>query len=206
LRKSGMHPVTFSFPGHGRRPFTSSFGIETFAGKLTTFIGKQKLDRPHVFGYSMGGFVALRLSVKMPASLGKIATLATKFLWTRETAEREARLLDPGGVREKVPAFANMLEEKHGLAWVELLGRTAEMMHALAADNLLDDANLASIKNRVLVGIGDRDQMVTFEETHHVCKTIPGAEMYMLPGTKHALESADPQLLAKVIVNFLERE
>lgn len=206
LEELGIIAHTFSFSGHGRTNFNQNFGIEQFASELEMFIKQRELERPAVFGYSMGGFVALKLSSSQPQLISKIITLGTKFNWSAESVEKETKMLDPKSILEKVPAFAKVLENKHGEAWQELLIKTAGLMREINIKSFLQPEVLKQIEIPVQLGLGDKDQMVTLEETQVVFKTLPKASMYMLPQTKHPVETASVKLLATIIVEFLEKQ
>lgn len=67
---------TINFSGHGGLPFSSSpFGIETFSHELRDYIVINKLHGVHVFGYSMGGYVALKVAQTNPNSIGTLSLL-----------------------------------------------------------------------------------------------------------------------------------
>lgn len=198
-----VHPLSFS--GHGTKPFGSSFGIQQFALELKEFIRSRNLQEVSVFGYSMGGFVALYLASGEKTLIRKIITLGTKFNWSQASVEKETKLLDPALMLEKVPAFAAMLEKKHGGSWKELVTRTAEMMREISAKEFLRAGTISSLELPVLLGLGDRDQMVSLEETMSVYKALPQGAMYMLPGTRHQLEAAPVDLLSRQILEFVNK-
>jgi len=201
LTGKGLTVHSFSFSGHGQTPFAAGFGIETFAAELKHFIEHEKLQQPVVFGYSMGGFVALYLASQQPGLIGSIVTLGTKFNWSAEAVEKETAGLEPGWMLEKIPAFARSLELKQGAAWKELLARTADLMREIGARQFLSPGVLKTITTPVLLCIGDRDKMVTLEETINVYKMLPKAAMYMLPDTKHPIETANTELLATLLTS-----
>lgn len=205
LQTFGYSIHTFSFEGHGKVPFGTAFGIPAFAAQLDAFIRSEGLEQPDVFGYSMGGYVALYLAAQQPGTLGRIATLATKYAWTSEGAQQEVKMLDAATLRQKVPAFASALETRHGADWELLLQRTASMMLELGGAPLLGEELLKKITQQVMVGVGDKDNMVSLEETRELYKALPDARMYMLPGTGHPIEKADPALLAQVLHHFYSR-
>ena len=89
LSKLNYQTFSFSFSGHGTIPFQNEFGIKQFAKELRKFISDHKLKQPHVFAYSMGGYVALYLASQQNNLFGNIITLGTKFNWTKEIAQRE---------------------------------------------------------------------------------------------------------------------
>lgn len=203
LKQEGFDVYTPNFSGHGQAPFNpEGFGIDVFAGELQQYILSNKLETPAVFGYSMGGYVALHLAAKQPGLLGPIATLATKFNWTPETAAKEAKMLDPDTIVAKVPKFAEALQARHGGAWKELLSRTAGMMSDLGHRNVLDDEAIQGLKHKVMLGLGDSDTMVSLDETLHARSQLKNAALYMLPHTKHPLETVNVKLLGTVLLGF----
>ena len=50
---------TFNFSGYGGRPIDQAPSIELFSQNLIDYIVENDLVSPFVFGYSMGGYVAL---------------------------------------------------------------------------------------------------------------------------------------------------
>ena len=113
--QNGINALTFSFSGHGNTPFQSEFGIEQFAIELENFIKRNNLQNPDVFGYSMGGYVALFLAKRTPGLLGNIITLGTKFNWNPDIAAKEINMLDPQMISQKVPKFAEARGHSPGL-------------------------------------------------------------------------------------------
>lgn len=204
LKNENYNVFAFSFSGHGNTDFESDFGIEQFSLELENFILKNNLVQPSVIGYSMGGYVALYLALKSPEKINKIITLGTKFNWSKEVVEKETKMLVPKTILEKVPAFAKILEVKHGANWKELLLKTAQMMREISTNNYLNTESLKTIENKILVGIGDKDQMVTLEETINVYKALPNANMYMLPNTKHPVEKLNTTVFTEIVKGFLE--
>lgn len=202
LTQQGFQVFSFNFSGHGKMPFQKNFGIEQFALELEQFIATQYLEKPNVFGYSMGGYVALYLAHKRPTFLGNIVTLGTKFEWTPEIAQKETKMLDAKTILEKVPKFAEDLKTRHGNKWELLLSKTAEMMLSLGTNNALSLNDFTSIENKVLIGLADKDTMVSLAETTAVYKQLEQGAMYMLPNTKHPVETVNIDLLGKIVAEF----
>jgi esterase/lipase len=202
LKQQGYHVFTLSFSGHGKTPFATNFGIEQFALELEQFIKTNNLDKPTVFGYSMGGYVALYLAKQQPTLLGNIITLGTKFEWSPEISAKEIKMLDSKIILEKVPKFAEALQKRHGKDWELLLQKTAEMMIDFGNNNALSLNDFASIENKVLIGLADKDNMVSLEETTAVYKQLKNGAMYMLPNTKHPIETVNVGLLGRIVQGF----
>ncbi len=202
LKQQGYNVFTLSFSGHGQTPFATNFGIEQFSLELEQFINENKLNQPTVFGYSMGGYVALYLAHRNSNILGNIITLGTKFEWSPEIAQKEVKMLDSKIIIEKVPKFAEALQKRHGQDWELLLQKTAEMMLSLGNKNALSLTDFTTIENKVLIGLADKDNMVSLEETTAVYKQLKNGAMYMLPNTKHPIETVDVGLLRKIVNGF----
>ena len=95
------------FDGHGNFKSENNFSIPLFAQNVIDFLKEKDISKIEIFGYSMGGYVALHFASKFPNFIEKIITLGTKFDWTPEFAEKEIKMLNPSQIQEKVPAFAD---------------------------------------------------------------------------------------------------
>jgi pimeloyl-ACP methyl ester carboxylesterase len=199
LQKQKLNVLSFNFFGHGGEPFhDEGFGIKIFCWQLQNFIRANELQKPAVFGYSMGGYVALRLAYKFPDLLGDIITLGTKFDWTPETARKEAAMLDAVKIETKVPAFAESLKDLHGANdWKELLAKTAEMLKALGKEPLLTEKEFAEIENKVTICLGDHDNMVNREESESAAGALPNGKFMLLENTPHPIEKVKPETIAQ---------
>ena len=69
---------------------------------------------------------------------------------------------------------------------------------------MLQFQDYAAINIPVLLLLGDRDKMITLEETIAVFNQLPNAQMAMLPGTPHPIEQVDISLLSFLIEKFLK--
>ena len=95
----------FNFSGHGGKRIETPFSIEQFVDDTSTYLDQHQIKSTHIFGYSMGGYVALQLARDHPGKIEKIMTLGTKFNWTPESAENEVRMLVPKVIESKIPKF-----------------------------------------------------------------------------------------------------
>ncbi|MCU0434464.1 MAG: alpha/beta hydrolase [Bacteroidia bacterium] len=196
---------TPDFPGHGGRSMpVLPFSIKQFAESTVQFMDEQGLERVDIFGYSMGGYVGLYLARHYPTRVGRICTLATKFNWTPEIAAREVRLLHPETIEEKVPHFARALEERHAPQhWKDVLHATAALMTNLGNSPELTDEDFAQIAHPVLLSVGDRDTMVSIEETSGIYRKLSNAQFAVLPNTTHPVEQTDLHRIEEMLRRFM---
>jgi esterase/lipase len=196
-----IHNLNFS--GHGTEPMSEKFSIESFAKEVLEYIDLKQIRSPNIFGYSMGGYVALYMAKKYPDKVKKVFTLGTKFLWTVEIAEKEIKMLNPNKIIEKLPAFAKTLENRHQPNdWKVVLQKTSDMMIELGNRNVLRSEDFKEIKQAVTIAIGDMDSMVTLEETIDVYQQLPKANLIVFPNTQHPIEKVDIGKLKNEIVRF----
>ena len=83
-------------PGHGELSDGRAFTIMSLVDYLEDYISSHELSSPVIFGYSMGGYLALAHGMKYPDTDAGIMTLATKFAWDKEFAEDEVKRLIEG--------------------------------------------------------------------------------------------------------------
>ena len=171
---------------------------------MIAFLDKKEIESIHIFGYSMGGYVAMYLAKHHPLRIKKIITLATKFNWDETIAANETKMLNADKIEEKLPNFAADLQKRHALNnWKTVLAKTATMLTAMGEDNPIKPADYPTIQHPVLLMLGDRDKMVTLDETVEVYKNLPKAQLAILPNTGHPIEMVDADLLAFEIKSFL---
>lgn len=203
LLESNFEILKLDFSGHGKKESTpSKFSIELFSNEVLNFLAENKIDSIPIFGYSMGGFVALFLALHHPAKVKKISTLATKFEWTPEIAVAEIKFLNPKKTIEKVPAFAQQLQQLHGDKWPELMQKTAVFMQDLGANNPLPYTKMEAIKCPVLLCLGDKDKMVSEAETRTALKALPLGHMHLFKDCAHALEQVNLAALSAQLIQF----
>ena len=200
----GRRVVVIELEGHGATPLRDRpLRIESFADDVIARLDRQGIARADVFGYSMGGYVALYLAATSSARIARVATLATKLAWTPEVAVRESAMLDPVVIRTKVPRFAAALEARHtGAGWEALLARTAELLHELGARPRVTDELLASVTQPVRISVGDRDATVTLEECVAAMRRMPSGELEVHPRTPHPFEKVSIDRLARSLEEF----
>ncbi len=192
---------TFDLQGHGPTAMPpQGYHIPDFAQQLHTYIKKHNLQPANVFGYSMGGYIALYLAAQHPQAIGRLMTLGTKLNWTPQGAAKEAAMLNHEKISQKVPAFAKTLQQRHAPNnWITVLENTAQLMHNLGSSNLLSQQVLAAIQPPVTIGWGQADNMVTEQESALAAKALPHGQLWVAPDTPHPIEKVPlPQLINKI--------
>lgn len=196
----GLTAYTLDLSGHGGSAFQTKFGIEQFAADVLQWLDEHGIQKVNIFGYSMGGYVALRLANDHPDRVGAIVTLGTKFDWSIESAVREVAKLNPDKIIEKIPAFARILEKRHAPNdWKELLHKTSGMMRALGEQPLLTPEILQSITTPVRVYLGDQDDMADRAYSMQVAHWLPNGKFFLVANTPHPIEKVSVENLTTLV-------
>jgi pimeloyl-ACP methyl ester carboxylesterase len=203
LRGAGREVYSLNFSGHGGKPFSShGFGIDEFASDVLSFLKENKLTRVDIFGYSMGGYVAIWLAHRSPEYVDKITTLGTKFDWDMASAQKEVAKMNAEKIREKIPAFARILETRHAPNdWKELLSKTKDMMLALGANPMITPELAKKLRNRVSILLGDLDDMADRSFSQTIAADFPNGSFQLMNNTPHPIEKVNLDELAALITS-----
>lgn len=203
---SPAHTIyALDFPGHGGSLAKGPFSIPYFGKTVLDFLDRENIQKTDIFGYSMGGYVALYLAWKYPDRVRRMVTLGTKFDWNPDSAAREAAMLDPERIALKVPHFAETLAQRHApLDWKSVLHQTAELLQGLGNGNALPEEAFDQIHCPVTILLGEADNMVTLVESQQTATALANGRFEILPGTKHPIEQVDPKILAAGISDALQ--
>jgi pimeloyl-ACP methyl ester carboxylesterase len=202
LTSKGFTVYSMNFSGHSGEAFHEDFGIEIFAEDIFTFLEKHNLKKIDIFGYSMGGYVALWLAYHHPEKVGKVVTLGTKFDWSVDSALKETQKLNPDKIIEKVPAFARILETRHAPHdWRVLLNRTSEMMMKLGHQPLLNEAIVKKIDQPTLIMLGDLDDMADLNYSKLIAQALPNGKFILLTNTHHPIERVHRDELITLLIS-----
>lgn len=190
---------SMSFVGHGEREATNeSFSMKLFANDVLAFMHQNNIDHTNIFGYSMGGYVALYLAKYHPEKVNKIVTLGTKFNWNEQIAEKEVELLDAEKIEAKVPKFAAVLKERHSRSgWKNVLKKTVELLYDLGKDNTLKLNDFSEIKHEVKILLADADVMVSEKESEAVADELENGSFEYISNSQHPIEKVDLNELNK---------
>lgn len=198
-----FHLHTPLFSGHGDTKLPEDgISIEKYVQEIHTYCKENHLKNVHIFGHSMGGYVGLCYALQQPDYVHSVITLGTKFEWTEEQALKETAMLNPETILTKVPQYAEQLEAQHSSQWKQLLSAIADLMIDLGRNPVLNQNNLATMNLPVQVMLGDKDNMVSIDESKRFYRSILNAKLSILPDTKHPMDKVRPKLLIDLMKDF----
>jgi pimeloyl-ACP methyl ester carboxylesterase len=192
--------------GHGHT--ADAPGPLTYAAMATDTIGF--LDRlvggaAHVVGWSDGGILGLLVAIARPDLIRKLVVIGTNYDTT-------------GLAPEAAEMFANMTPDSDDMAmfkslyelhspdgpehWPVLFAKFTEMIQR---EPHIPVDELTRISAPTLVIVGD-DDLVSLEHTVALFRAVPNSELAVIPGASHAVVIEKPELLNRIVLDFLENE
>jgi 4,5:9,10-diseco-3-hydroxy-5,9,17-trioxoandrosta-1(10),2-diene-4-oate hydrolase len=218
-------------PGHGRtdKPLSASYRLVDLARFVNDFMGALDISQAHIVGHSMGGGIALQLTLQFPAAvdklvlvcsagLGKEATLVLRItavpllgeILTRPSLNGTRRLLKEF---VKDPAFLtdDFVDLSYRMA--ALPGAQQAVLKTLrSAGNLFgqyDDTyrpivdNLESIQCPVLIVWGRQDRVLPVAHGQAAVSGLPNANLEILEDCGHLPMLEQTQKFNESILDFL---
>jgi len=188
--------------GHGHTPDVE--GPLNYSDMATDTIGflETVVKGPaHLVGWSDGGIIGLLVAIDRPDLVRKLVAISANTNPEAVVPEAHAMLDvgpdDPGMAMFKgLYAAASPDGADH---WPVVFAKFNEMAQTQPD---IKDEQLATIKAPTLVVSGD-DDMITLEHTLDLYRAIPGSELAVVPGTSHALVFEKPDLLNRIVLDFL---
>ncbi len=194
---------SFDFLGHGALVGDETISANVLCEQLIEFVEANQLKPATIFGYSMGGYIALMACLKRPELFGKVITMATKFEWSNDIAKHEIKQLEMMSALSSDHPFKKQLELLHGASNVtKCVGAVINLMLDLGENKYLNNTTLPAINNPVLLLLGELDKMVSLEETISVLNNLKNSQLEILPDTKHPFEKVNFEELQNFIKHF----
>jgi len=192
----------FSLSGHGNSAPDAPFSMSLFAASLLRFLDDHNLPKVNIFGYSMGGYIALYVAALYPDRVSAVATYGTKLDWSPAVADQMKRMFDPEKIALKAPQLAESLAVLHA-DWQALCRYTADFLVDLGNGQGLQDGMFANITCPVSIGRGTEDHVVGLDESLRVAQMLKFGKLVEIPGGKHQMELVDSNILFKFVEEVL---
>jgi pimeloyl-ACP methyl ester carboxylesterase len=196
-----FHVFTPDRRGHGRTPDVAGpFTYELFAADTIAFLD-EVVGRPaHLVGFSDGAITALHVGLTRPDLVRRMVLISGQF---HQSGLLPAFFHGPDAVAElgASPLGAAYAEESPDGAEHFAIIAAKAIENALTGPTLAAE-QLAGVPARTLVMSGD-DDAVSLEHTIELYRSLPEAELAVVPGTSHVLIMEKPALVAQLALDFL---
>ncbi|MEB3330641.1 MAG: alpha/beta hydrolase [Candidatus Sericytochromatia bacterium] len=199
--------------GHGASSNPSGrFTLEVLCADVLGVLDALGLDRVHVLGTSLGGYVALALRAAAPERVATLALAGVRPGWTRTHAEDRLDFFQPASILRAYPHWERYLAELHGRHhgpdhWRGLAGQVGGLLQTLPDHPAVGWEALERDRDRLplFFSVGDRDELVPLEAAVEVRARRPDAHLLVVPRAGHLFREYEPTVFSAAYAAFLRR-
>ncbi len=183
--------------GFGRSRRQQRFVLSDAAALLVRWMDALGIERAHVVGHSMGGFIAVQLAAGFPERVARLVLVDAAVPLPRQSPLRHATSLGRQ-LRGTPPRFLPMLATDALRAGPWTILNAAEQL--LTADI---EPELAGIQAPVLLVWGERDTLVPPVVADRLVELLPDARLVMVSGAGHTPMWERPNDFNEAVIAFL---
>ncbi|HXQ53264.1 MAG TPA: alpha/beta fold hydrolase [Stellaceae bacterium] len=208
----GCDVVAPDHPGFGATPIPSTIDdISDMAYFYLDAIAALGLDRIHVVGHSLGGWIALEMAVRSTARFASLTLIASAGIHVKGVAKTDIFLIDP-----EEQAVLSYADPRRGEAAAQRA--SAEKYQETAIANRIASARLGwqprffnprlerwlhRVDRPTLVLWGEEDRIIPPAYGAAFARLIPGARLTMVPRAGHLPHVERPDLVIPSIQRFI---
>ena len=213
--------ISFDNRGVGRsdkpdEPYT----VELFAADALGLLEALRIERTHLLGVSLGGMIALQLSLDHPRRVDHLLLCSTTFGGPKTILPQSEVLrfmAQPGGTAEE--RFQRGLSLSFGPGFARAHPQEADFIRQKMSENRQPDyayrrqimaplgfnveARLIDIRQPTLVLAGEADQVIPSENARRLAQKLPDAQLKIFPGAGHLCPIERPEAFNRAVLDFL---
>ena len=188
--------------GHGGTPDPGTVSYDLIAMDVIGFIETVIEGPVSIVGWSDGGIAALLVAMRRPDLVHKIVPVSANFHTIGLLPEARTRF---EGLTAESPALEHFRATYEAVSadgaahWPEIVDKVKAM---ILCEPTLTAQELSAIEAPTLVVSGD-DDITSLEHTIEMMRSIPNAELAIVPGTSHFLLHEKSELTWTLIRDFL---
>jgi 3-oxoadipate enol-lactonase len=198
-------------PGHGRSPMIADkLTIADMGRAVLDLLDALGLARVHLVGSSLGGAVALWLTVRHSGRVHKLVLYRVGYRKDEATYSGTRQMADPAYWRGVgMQRWLSDIHQPQGGpdAWEAVIKRVAEALNPATTDHAYELPTLARIAQPTLLVVGDRDPVAPLAQILEMFGAMPNAGLWVLPYATHvtATNTWRAETFALEVTRFLQR-
>jgi 2-succinyl-6-hydroxy-2,4-cyclohexadiene-1-carboxylate synthase len=222
-----VNPVTVDLLGHGKTEGAKSakrFTIDRQIVDIRILIEEIFEAKPFLYGYSMGGRLALRYALTFTQTVCGLILESVNYGLEDQQAIRERKKLDEKRAQaiendfysflaewQKLPLFQRNLpadeDSIEAYRHIQQQQKSLQMANSLRGfgtaqmPSVKDDLSTLHVPVLLVAGESDLKYVEIMETTH---KEMPLSKLYIAPDAGHRIHLENPEELAKVVEKFIE--
>lgn len=193
--------------GHGGSTMDNTpLSYPLLACDVEAVINDYRLVEPLVIGHSDGGIAGLHIAARGKVKLCGLVTIASRgYPPPDELLDKVYRPLTADKWRERFPAGVTLYEKLNPERDFDRLFGTVKAMWINMEDDNYPFHVLHKIDLPTLILCGDRDHLVSRDQTLALAKALPKAALGIFPFGSHIFHQEHPELVAPFITEFISQ-
>jgi pimeloyl-ACP methyl ester carboxylesterase len=196
-----FHLYTPERRGHGHTPDVQGpITYQLMTDDTIAFLETVVRQPADLVGHSDGAFIAMLVAIQRPELVKRLVMISGGFNKAGEAAP---------DAEWDVDQLAEFLGPTYGEVSPDGIDHfkvvAAKIGEMAAVEPNLQASELAKVRQRSLVMFSD-DDLVTPQHMIDMYAALPNAELAIIPGTSHFLNQEKPDLVNKLLVDFLTKE
>jgi len=208
ISQKGFMVIIPDLPGFGASDkLTRPWTVNDYVKWFEEFTRNLNIENFYLLGYSFGGALAAKISVKYPQRVQKLFLVAAAII-RKKTAKKSfsaktAKLIKLfyflpyySFFRKAVYKF---IIRKSDYIYTE--GIMKETYLNVVSDDV--SCHLPFIRVPTVIIWGDRDQSVPIEDAHFVNEKVKNSKLIIIPGADHLMHKQMPEIVAEKVLENL---
>lgn len=197
--------------GHGRSPMIAEkLTVADMGCSVLELLDELQLVRAHLIGSSLGGAVALWLTLHHPDRVSALVLYRIGYRKDEATYAGTRSMADPAYWRGVgMHKWLSDIHQAQGgpNAWETVIKRVSEALEPATTDHAYVRETLGRITQPTLIIVGDRDPVAPLDQILEMFKTIPNAGLWVIPYATHvtATNTWRSDFFTLEIIRFLQR-
>lgn len=208
ISQKGYKVIIPDLPGFGQSDkLTRPWTVNDYVKWFEEFTKNLNIENFYLLGYSFGGALAAKISVKYPQRVQKLFLVAAAIIRKKTTQKNFSAKIAKfiklfyflpyyGFFRKAIYKF---IIKKSDYVYTE--GIMKQTYLNVVADDV--SFNLPFIRVPTVIIWGDKDQSVPIENAHYANEKIKNSKLIIIPGADHLLHKKLPELLAEKVLENL---
>ncbi len=206
----------------GRSDVTDQCNTKQMADDVVGLMDALKVDRAHLVGRSMGGYIAQQMAISHPARVNRLVLESTapvsstrnKLLLSHLLQLREQGLalsdlfkdflfwMNPPLVMDDPEVFEQTIKEILSDPYLQSLEGFRNQVQAILEHDTRDQ--LHRIQSPTLVVCGKEDILITNREAEALIRGIPNSKIIIIEGSGHDIHADQAERFNQEVVEFLK--
>ena len=220
LMSESYKVYSVDLPNHGRSPHTNETDLESMCELLAVWMDRHDLKRAHFLGHSLGGKVAMELALRYPDRVNQLVVVdiaPVHYPPHHNEVFKGLLSFDPGTLSSRVEADRSLQEhvkepavrsfllknlvksENSGFTWRMNLPVIHQGYEDLVKGNVAGKA----FSGEVLFLKGAQSDYIQESSRAETVARFPNLSLKIIANTGHWLHAEKPDMVAKLVKNFL---